>query len=311
MVRRLVFCTSGFPKAASYWYQAYWLRQIDDSSGDKTFPTEGEHMVHIVQSWDKTNLDPKKPTENVTIQVYSDAPAVELFVNGISAGKQELHSVAPLLANGDTWAVWSVPYSPGNLTAVAYDSGGAPAAHDTRLTSGEGVKIELTIDVPSPLTGTGSALVLDGSDTALLRASIVDAKGVVAHMASDNVTFSIISGPGRVVGAHNGDQASHEPNHSPWHSAFHGLVRGTIMVTEDRATPTWHRRRMLEIDEPGTVVVSDEELGASAPTPPIVVEATAPGLKSMQISIPTSVDVATDGVLAVAAKGAGKKVVFN
>ena len=235
---------------------------------------------------------------------------MELFVNGNSCGKQELHSVAPALAHGDTWAVWSIPYSPGNLTAVAYDSSGALAAQDTRLTSGEGVSIELSIDVPSELTGTGSALVLDGSDTALLRASIVDAKGVTAHMASDNVTFTIISGPGRVVGAHNGDQASHEPNHSPWHSAYHGLVRGTIMVTEDRATPTWHRRRMLEIDEPGTILISDEEV-ASSPTPPIVVEASAPGLKSMQVSIPTSVDVATDGVLAVAAKGAGKKVVFN
>lgn len=268
-------------------------------------------MVHIVQSWDKSNMDPKNPSANITIQVYSDAPAVELFENGNPVGKKELHSVAPLLAGGDTWAAWSVPYSPGNLTAVAYDSSGAPSAHHTRLTSGEGVRIELTIDVPSPLTGTGSALVLDGSDTALLRATIVDANGVVAHQASDNVTFTIISGPGRVVGAHNGDQASREPNHSPWHSAYHGLTRGTIMVTEDRATPTWHRRRMLEIDELGSVMISDEELGASAPTPPIVVQASAPGLKSMQVSIPTSVDVASDGVLAVAAKGAGKKVVFN
>ena len=88
------------------------------------------------------------------------------------------------------------------------------------------------------------------------------------------------------------------------------LARGTVMVTEDRATPTWHRRRMLEIDEPGSVHIADEELGATPPVP-IVVEASAPGLGSVQISIPTSVDVANDGVLAVAAKGAGKKVVFN
>ena len=83
------------------------------------------------------------------------------------------------------------------------------------------------------------------------------------------------------------------------------------MVTEDRATPTWHRRRMLEIDQPGSVFVADEELGLGAPPEPIVVAASAPGLKSMQISIPTSVDIANDGVLATAKKGAGKKVVFN
>ena len=84
------------------------------------------------------------------------------------------------------------------------------------------------------------------------------------------------------------------------------------MVTEDRATPTWHRRRMLEIDPPeGSVYISDAEIHLNAPPEPIVVEASAPNLKPVQITIPTSVDVATDGVLAIAAKGAGKKVVFN
>ena len=164
----------------------------------------------------------------MTVQVYSDAPAVELFLDNVSLGKLELHSFAPALAGGDTWAEWSVVYAAGNLTAVAYDTAGAAAAVHTRLTSGEAVNIELTIDVPSPLTGTESALVLDGSDTALLRASIVDAVGVVAHMAVNNVTFTIVSGPGRVVGAHNGDQAAHEPNHAPFHTSYHGLTRGTV-----------------------------------------------------------------------------------
>ena len=59
---------------------------MSDHSGDKTFPTMGEHMVHIVQSWDSSNLDPKNPANNVTVQVYSDAPAVELFLNGASVG---------------------------------------------------------------------------------------------------------------------------------------------------------------------------------------------------------------------------------
>eukprot|EP01052_Picozoa_sp_SAG31_P046097 SAG31_NODE_8678_length_1407_cov_2.000000_2_plen_195_part_00 len=113
------FDLCGFPKAASYWYQAYWLRQIADASPDKTFPTEDEHMVHIVQSWDKTNLDPRKSgDENVTIQVYTDAPAVELFVNGESAGMQELHSVAPALNGGDTW-VFNMFFNAYCLSVVA------------------------------------------------------------------------------------------------------------------------------------------------------------------------------------------------
>ena len=100
------FDLCGFPKAAAYWYRTYWLQQIPDSSSDKTFKTADEHLVHIVQTWDSSNLDPESSGKNVTIQVYSDMPSVELFVNGESAGVRELHSVAPALAGGDTWAEW-------------------------------------------------------------------------------------------------------------------------------------------------------------------------------------------------------------
>ena len=60
----------------------------------------------ITISGDSSNLDPESSGKNVTIQVYSDMPSVELFVNGESEGVRELHSVAPALAGGDTWAEW-------------------------------------------------------------------------------------------------------------------------------------------------------------------------------------------------------------
>ena len=86
------------------------------------------------------------------------------------------------------------------------------------------------------------------------------------------------------------------------------------MVTEDRASPLWHRKRMREIDGElanGPVFVSDGVYDPVETVEPIVVEASAPGLPPAQITIPTSIDIATDGVLAIAAKMAGKKVVFN
>ena len=91
-------------------------------------------------------------------------------------------------------------------------------------------KLALQIDVPSRLTGTGSALVLDGHDGGMVRASVLDGVGQVVHTASHNVTFRVVSGPGTVIGAHNGDVSSHEPNHAPWRSAYHGLVRAVIQV---------------------------------------------------------------------------------
>eukprot|EP01048_Picozoa_sp_COSAG05_P006414 COSAG05_NODE_414_length_10051_cov_120.012158_10_plen_80_part_00 len=53
---------------------------------------------------------------------------------------------------------------------------------------------------------------VDGRDVALLRATIVDAKGNPVLDATDKVTFAIKSGPGFLAGVGNGDPACQEPN---------------------------------------------------------------------------------------------------
>ena len=95
-----------------------------------------------------------------------------------------------------------------------------------------------------------------------------------------------------------------------WHSAYHGLVRATIMTTEDHSSAAWHRARLLQIDVDSssrTRVVLDSDSDDVVPAPPIVLQASAPGLPSATISVPTSADPA-DGVLEVAARSAGKRV---
>jgi hypothetical protein len=165
-------------------------------------------------------------------------------------------------------AEWSFPFRPGNLTAVGYTAAGAVAASHTVVTASAPTAVRLSVDVPSAATGTGDALVLDGQDTGLLRAEIVDAAGRLVPSATHNVTFEVVSGPGRIVavvsrpfpswnrsmlteiclchacscpeilrtetgGQGNGDPTNHEPNTVKWRSAFHGLVRGIVQVTVD------------------------------------------------------------------------------
>ena len=89
----------------------------------------------------------------------------------------------------------------GTLTAIAKDGKGNHVATDVRHTNGRAAKLALSLDAPSKATGTGEALLLDGHDAALVRASIVDADGRVMHMATNNITFTVLSGPGRVQGA--------------------------------------------------------------------------------------------------------------
>ena len=95
---------------------------------------------------------------------------------------------------------------------------------------------------------TGSALVADGEDTAMLRATLVDATGALVPGAMNNISFTVVSGPGKVWSTHNGDPANVKSNDEPWNLAYHGLARVYIRTTADHATAAAHRRRLRQID---------------------------------------------------------------
>jgi hypothetical protein len=158
-------------------------------------------------------------------------------------------------------------------------------------------------------TGTGGALLLDGQDAALLRASVVDGAGRVVHLASHNISFRIVSGPGVVQGTHNGDVHSHLPNDSPWYPAYHGLVRAVVRVTSVAGRPPAERALLSTIDVHGPCASSVTAESGNAPADPIVVEASTPGFAPVRVSIPTSTDP-KERVLAVAEAAAGKPVDF-
>merc|ERR1712045_761990 len=119
-----------------------------------------------------------------------------------------------------------------NVTIVAIHEGSIGASHSL-LAPGVAVGINLTIDVPSPMSGTGEKLLLDGHDIALLRASIVDDKGTLAAGTIENITFEIVSGPGRFVGVGNGDPASHRAQTGVTTDTYGGLARGIVQVSID------------------------------------------------------------------------------
>ena len=164
-----------------------------------------------------------------------------------------------------------------------------------------GYRLVLTVDVPSVTTGTGGALLLDGRDTAFVRCAIVDsgASGALVAGASDRVTWRVVSGPGRTSGVTNGNRSSHEWLKSTSVNAYLGLARGTFRVTQDCTSAA--RASCATIDADGsrapTAVKAD---AADCDLRPIVIEASAPGFDSVQISIPVSVDAAKDSPLAVA-----------
>jgi hypothetical protein len=247
--------------------------------------------VHIVENQEWVD----RPMGYTQFHVYASAPRVEFFANGVSMGEKQ---------NSDWmgWLEWSMNDQhghPRNLTAVAKDSAGNVVATHTRMASADPDAIKLSLDAPSPSTATGERVLLDGHDVALVRATIVDSQGnLLPSNSSTNVTFEVVSGPGRVLGVGNGDPFCHEPHQASWRSTYNGLARAIIKVTEDAAHSAAMRALVREIDVDtgrSTVRVADPQ----APYTPmaISVRASAPGLKSAVLTISVSVDEAADSVV--------------
>lgn len=302
------FDLGGFPKAAAFWYRTQWLLSIADGP-DKPFATNGSYEVHLVESWESPDAFPstKGNTSRSSIHAYSNAPNVELLVNGKSIGTR---AVTSMIRGPGSYAEWlAVPWETGSLTAVARDHEGRAVAQTTKHTNGKASALQLTVDAPSPATGTGEALLLDGQDAALLRGAVVDDKGRVMHLATHNLTFRVVSGPGVVQGTHNGDPHCHTPNNAPWHSAYHGLVRAVVRVTSVAARCPHERALLSEIDASGPMAKHESHAYVDD-TAPIVVEVSSPGFAPARASIAVSKDPHAAGVMQAAAASAGKPVDF-
>ncbi len=198
-----------------------------------------------------------------------------------------------------------------NATLVALSSGGKVLATHTVLAAGtdnSSYILSLALDVPSASTGTGTALLLDGRDTALLRCSVLDqtTTGLVTS-ATNRISWKVVSGPGRLDGISNGDPTSHEQLKSTSIASFGGLARAMVKVTLDCTTPNRDLAAgTIDVDRgPATVVSGKGDCDLS----PIVVEASSPGMVPVRLSIPVSADVDADSAFAIAKATAGGKFV--
>jgi hypothetical protein len=293
------FDVAWIPKQAAHYYRAAWL-----SSRPSTDPGRpsvvSQPEITIVESWDDNgSSDPR------TLHAYCGGDGVvsaQLTVNGKPQG------AGPVPCAGYTYASFTTDaWAAGTATADALDASGNILASFTTTTSGTASTIQLTVDAPSPATGTGGAMLADGQDIALIRATLFDSNGARARGAVDNVTFSVSQGPGVIIGCGNGDPGSHAAVHGVTCPAFHGVLRTAVRVTQISTMQADEAERFVNfnggkarMEEAGLTVVVDEAEAATS----ITVMATAPGMQPATVTIPLSSDAATDGVRAAAAQNA-------
>ena len=188
-----VMDTCGFAKDNFYYYQANWTLKP---------------VLHLLPHWNWAG----KEGQPITVWAYGNCQSAELFLNGVSQGRQTVNVLGHL--------AWTVPYAAGTLQAVGYING-APVITNTVVTTGTPTAITLTPD--------RSAISADGVDISIITVAVVDLQGRVVPTATNLVNFSISGGT--IIGVGNGNPASHEADKASQRSVFNGLAE--VIVQSD------------------------------------------------------------------------------
>ena len=183
------------------------------------------------------------------VWVYTNGDAVQLYLNGKLAGGGD---AVPQQVDPFDKASWLLPYSSGNLTAVATKNG-KYWGRNTVETSGAATTLALTIDAPTATSVTAppavsatpssnnvnAVIFADGQDICILSVAVHDARGRIVRLGSLPVTVTI-AGPGLLLGFGNGNPADHTQEGrgvigSTVRSTFNGLLR--ILIQSKRGVP--------------------------------------------------------------------------
>jgi beta-galactosidase len=194
------FDLCGFPKDSYYYYKAWW---------------SDAPVLHLFPHWNWAGRE----GQEIPVWVHSNCDEVELFLNGVSLGKQTVKPLHHL--------EWKVKYAPGKLVAKGIRKGQSFEA--TRETTGTPAAIRLAAD--------RSALTADKADLAVVTVEVVDAKGRVVPTAGNRIIFSL-TGPAVLIGVGNGDPSCHEPDKGNSRSAFNGLAQAIVQTTRQAGVIT-------------------------------------------------------------------------
>lgn len=170
-------------------------------------------MAHILPHWNFRGLEGR----TLSVVVYTNCDALELFLNGRCLGKQ------PIDRYGH--GLWQVPYAPGRLEVVGYRDGKA-VCRDRRETTGRPCALRLTQD----LSCTQS-----GRDLALFTCSCLDEQGREVPDAAEFVRFSV-SAPARIVGT-GSDHCDHRNPALPERQMYMGKI--TVAVQPEKGQPSF------------------------------------------------------------------------
>ena len=193
--------TAGFEKDSYYIYQAEWTSFKENP------------MVHVFPHWDFN------PGQVVDVCVCSNAPIVELFVNGMSMGRKVINH-----AHGTELVPhWKVPYEKGYVEAVAYDEAGNELARQMRHSFSDADRLVIEADRQQMENQYGELI--------FVEIGALDKDGYTVDNANNRVEIKV-TGAGQLVGLDNGDSTDFDQVRTSSRRLFGGKLLAVIAPVE-------------------------------------------------------------------------------
>lgn len=209
-----IFDLASLPKDRFYLYRSLWNKE--------------DHTLHVLPHWNLEGREGKK----VPVYVYTDYPEAELFINGVSQGRQRKLTRAEYESSTDSLALqkryrlmWNdVIYQPGEVKVTAYDENGNPADEKIIKTAGKPHHLVLS--------SNRTSMKADGEDLVYITVQVADKNGNLVPTDTRKVNFKV-SGAGKFRAAANGDPTCTELFHEPDMTLFSGALTAIIQSSEE------------------------------------------------------------------------------
>jgi beta-galactosidase len=147
------------------------------------------------------------------VEVYADADRVELRIDGVQIGFE------PAGPRRGYLSMFSVPYRPGELSAIAYDGTGRELGRDTLLSAGSELHLRAEPECKS--------LRADGTDLAYIPITLTDDAGILRPLADREVTVHV-SGAGTLLGFGSAEPITEEGFSTDRHSTYYGRALAVV-----------------------------------------------------------------------------------
>ena len=211
----------GDRRPVSYWREIIWgLRkapyiavQPPQHHGETARMSQWS-MTNAVRSWNFAGWEGKP----VCLEIYSDAPEVEVFVNDLSVGRMKVGEKKKDIAYFET------VYTPGTVKVLAVRNG-EYAEEDILKTADSACVLTAAAD--------REAIPADGSDICYVEIAFRDKDGILNPEAKVPVTVSV-EGPGMILGFGSADPESEENFYDLTAVPFEGRLRAAVRGTGEK-----------------------------------------------------------------------------